>query len=269
MGAYVYPAIYNLNFITLFIRFFAIHSGCRKFAELVALIRQINSLPAGSCHDVGYQCAIFILPDFSVGRSKQDCAAVPVTALCILLRLSGYHAVIQRHAILTGDRHNRIIRCIRRKVPFNLCFIFRRYVNTGICRQRIIHPRVCPGLYRNVSVSRRHRPGNYNIFYGFQFHIAACIYFAIDTLFFSISKPYGSCFQIALAGRRQVSGHFHQPQPHGRIVAARAIDAFHIRILACQIDKHAAVSLGAAVLFRCSRIIQDTDGVRFGTDHPG
>ena len=248
MGAHVHTAVNNPDLIALLIRFFGFYSCRHKITEGISLICQVDSLTAGDCHAAGYQRAIFVLLNAAVGRRQPDRTASVVdrnSALRNFIRIrnrwiSGFHGAVQRYSLFTGNRD-----------IINSCF--------DSCIFPDQHMLLCADS--DIAFGGFYRPVDRNVFYRFQFHIAACINLTIDTGIIFFRKPDCSRFQITLAGRSEVPRHFNQAKPHGGVLATCTVDALHIAVFAFQINKHAVVSRRAAVLFQCSCIVQDTDRI--------
>ena len=298
MGAHVHTAVNNLDLIALLVRLPGFYSCRHKITERISRICQVDSLTAGDCHAAGYQRAIFVLLNAAVGRCQPDRTAslvdrnsAPRNFIRIRnRRIAGFHSAVQCYSLFTGNRdiiNSCFDSCIFPDQHMLLCadtdiagpcnhpaidLCIGSCVYTDVTRIGIYAFRFIVDFYSrsrangDIAFGGFYRPVDCNVFYRFQFHIAAGFSLTVDTGVIIFRKPDCSRFQITLTGRSEVPCHFNQAKPHGGVLATRTVDALHIAVFAFQINKHAVVSRRAAVLFRCSCIVQDTDRVCCSAD---
>ena len=298
MSAHVHTAVNNPDLIALLVRLSGFNSCRHKITERISRICQVDSLAAGDCHAAGYQRAIFVLLNAAVGRRQPDRSASLVDRNRALRnfvrirnrRIAGFHGAVQCYSFFTGnrdivnscfdgciflDQHMLLcsdsdIACPCNHLAVDLCIVSCVY--TDITRIGIYAICFIIDFYSgsrangDIAFGGFYRPVDCNVFYRFQFHIAAGFSLTVNTGIIIFRKPDCSCFQITLTGRSKVPCHFNQAKPHGGVLATCTVDALHIAIFTFQINKHAVVSRRAAVLFRCSCIVQDTERVCCSAD---
>ena len=255
------------NNISLFVCFVPFHAVGRIVPERISFVSQEDCVPTGSRNRRSLKNAGFTLNNGSFFRRQHNRSAACIGSLHEV-QVPGAYQTVQGYAIHTGNRNSLRIASCRNSIVY-LRFVVSRNTDTA-CHSVyfMINPCIVARSDRNAAGCRIYRAVNNNVLYCLQIHVTACINLTVDAVVFGIRKTDCTRFQIAFAGRHKVACYFNQPKPHGGIIAACTVHAFHISVFACQIDEHAVVSQVAAVLFRCSCIIQDTDRICRITDYP-